>query len=235
MNQIFEIATNVDTPLAVAGFLAAAFFGVLRELLRKTRFPILTRQLSADIVALSIKCLFILTLAALVLGLVGFYLAIGGGGGRENLRDNGHSDRRYDRPETGDALSLLETAIEEELRSLDYAVEATYDGYVMNYVYSFIQDGALRQSHHFGHQGAPDAIVAPNEALLEAALRRRGDDAIFRSLAKTLPEGYSVEWLYLRVIFDHQGQFDMLQGIHANVIGPDGRDRPLARVLRESP
>jgi hypothetical protein len=80
----------------------------------------------------------------------------------------------------------LEKQIEEDLRSLDYAVEQTYDGYVMNYVYSFTQDSALRQSDHFGHQGAPNVIVAPNEALLEAELKRRGDDSIFTILASVV-------------------------------------------------
>ena len=134
-------------------------------------------------------------------------------------------------PEDGAKQVDLERQIEEKLRSLDYAVEQTYNGYVMNYVYSFTQDSALRESAHFGHQGAPDDIVAPNEALLEAELKRRGDDSIFRILAKALPDGHRVDWVYLRIIFDHQGQFKLLQAIEANVIGPDARHRPLDRLL----
>jgi len=128
----------------------------------------------------------------------------------------------------------LEKQIEENLRSLDYAVEETYDGYVMNYVYSFTQHSALRQSPHYGHQGAPKNIVLPNEALLEAELKRRKDDSIFTILTRALPEGHRVDWVYLRIIFDHQGQFKVLQGIEANVIGPDARHRPLDRLLEEN-
>jgi len=72
MGKILEIATNVSTPLMLAGFLAGVFFLILRQILKKNLFPVLTRQLSADIIKLIIDRLFTLALVALVLGFVGF-------------------------------------------------------------------------------------------------------------------------------------------------------------------
>ena len=76
MSRILEIATNVSTPLMVAGFLAGAFFLILRQILRKDLFPALTRQLSVDIIKLIIERLFTLALVALVLGFAGFVLTV---------------------------------------------------------------------------------------------------------------------------------------------------------------
>jgi hypothetical protein len=76
MSNILEIATNVSTPLMVAGFLTGAFFLILRQILQKDLFPALTRQLSADIIRLIIERLFTLALVALVLGFAGFALTI---------------------------------------------------------------------------------------------------------------------------------------------------------------
>src|SRR6266851_924443 len=76
MEKLFEIATKVSTPLMLAGFIACAFFLILNQILRKNLFPKLTRQLSAEIVRLIINKLFILALIALILGFIGFVLAI---------------------------------------------------------------------------------------------------------------------------------------------------------------
>ncbi len=34
MNRVFEIATNISTPLILAGFVAAAFFLIIRQILK---------------------------------------------------------------------------------------------------------------------------------------------------------------------------------------------------------
>ena len=71
---LFEIATNISTPLMLAGFVAAAFFLLVRQILKKDLFPTLTRQLSADIIRLIIERLFTLSLIAMMLGFSGFVL-----------------------------------------------------------------------------------------------------------------------------------------------------------------
>jgi len=76
VTEIFKIATNVSTPLMLAGFLAAAFFLIIRYILKKDIFPTLNRQLSSDIIKLIIERLFILALIALVLGFAGFVLTV---------------------------------------------------------------------------------------------------------------------------------------------------------------
>jgi hypothetical protein len=70
--KIFEIASNVSTPLALAGFLAAAFFLIVRGIVSRNIFPALTARLSSEIIKLSIICLFILSLVAMLLGFAGF-------------------------------------------------------------------------------------------------------------------------------------------------------------------
>ena len=76
MSTIFEIATNVSTPLMVAGFLSAAFFLILRRIVGKDIFPRLTRALSVELLRLIVDRLFILSLIALVLGFLGFALTL---------------------------------------------------------------------------------------------------------------------------------------------------------------
>jgi len=72
MHGLFDIASRISTPLGLAGFLAAAFFIIVRAIIAKNIFPTLTRQLSGDIIKLIIDRLFILSLVAMVLGFAGF-------------------------------------------------------------------------------------------------------------------------------------------------------------------
>lgn len=72
MEQIFDIASRISTPLALAGFIAAAFFLILRQLLRKNIFQKLQAGDSFRIVAIIVQRLFVLSLVALVLGFAGF-------------------------------------------------------------------------------------------------------------------------------------------------------------------
>ena len=76
MNKVFEIAANISTPLMLAGFIAAAFFLIIRQILKMKLFPKLTRLLSAKMIELIIERLFILTLVAMILGFAGFVLTV---------------------------------------------------------------------------------------------------------------------------------------------------------------
>ncbi|MDB5227242.1 MAG: hypothetical protein JWN78_1435 [Bacteroidota bacterium] len=72
MNKIFQIATNISTPLMLAGFFAAAFFFIARQIIKANIFPQLTKQLSSDIIKIIIERLFVLALTAMILGFVGY-------------------------------------------------------------------------------------------------------------------------------------------------------------------
>lgn len=72
MNKVFEIATNISTPLMLAGFFAAAFFFIAQQIIKAKIFPQLTRQLSGEIIKIIIERLFLLALLAMMLGFVGY-------------------------------------------------------------------------------------------------------------------------------------------------------------------
>lgn len=72
MEKIFEIASQVSTPLALAGFFAALVFFIFRQIVAKNIFPRLTATIGADLLKLIIDRLFVLALVAMVLGFVGY-------------------------------------------------------------------------------------------------------------------------------------------------------------------
>lgn len=74
MGPVLEIATKISTPLMLAGFLAGAFFLILRQVVAKNIFPQLTKKVSGSILVLVINRLFVLSLVAMVLGFAGFVL-----------------------------------------------------------------------------------------------------------------------------------------------------------------
>ncbi|MDM8544257.1 hypothetical protein QUF90_24530 [Desulfococcaceae bacterium HSG9] len=76
MEKIFEIAGAVSTPLALSGFVASIFFFLFKQIIAKNIFPILTKQLSSDIIKLIIHSVFILSLVAMMLGFFGYILSI---------------------------------------------------------------------------------------------------------------------------------------------------------------
>lgn len=76
MQLIFDTASRLSTPLAVAGFVAAIFFFVIRQLLKKGIFPKLAQHHSSRIIILIIDRLFTLSLVALVFGFVGYTVAL---------------------------------------------------------------------------------------------------------------------------------------------------------------
>lgn len=74
MQEIFEIASRVSTPLALGGFSAAVVFFIFRQILKKDFFPTLAKSASAEIVKTIIDRLFVLALVAMVLGFAGYIL-----------------------------------------------------------------------------------------------------------------------------------------------------------------
>ncbi len=74
MQEIFEIASNLSTPLALGGFFAAVVFFIFRQILKKNFFPTLTKSHSAEIIKTIIDRLFVLALVAMVLGFAGYIL-----------------------------------------------------------------------------------------------------------------------------------------------------------------
>ncbi len=74
MSEIFRIATQISTPLALAGFLAAAFFLIVRLILRKNIAQQVRPRESAVIVRQIIDRLFVLSLVAMVFGFAGWTL-----------------------------------------------------------------------------------------------------------------------------------------------------------------
>lgn len=74
METVFEIATQVSTPLALGGLFASILFFTLRQLIKKDTFPALTRSASADVIKIIIDRLFVLALVAMVLGFAGYII-----------------------------------------------------------------------------------------------------------------------------------------------------------------
>lgn len=75
MNEIFKIASNISTPLALGGLSAAILFLVFRQILNMGIFPNLTRALGGQIIINIINKLFILALIAMILGFAGYVIA----------------------------------------------------------------------------------------------------------------------------------------------------------------
>ncbi len=74
MEKFLEIATNISTPLALAGLFATVFFFILRQIIGKNTFPAVVKAESARLIQLIITYLFILSLVAMILGFMGFVI-----------------------------------------------------------------------------------------------------------------------------------------------------------------
>lgn len=72
MQEVFEIASKVSTPLALGGFVFAVLFFIFRQILKKDIFTTLAKSASAEIIKTVIDRLFILALVAMVLGFAGY-------------------------------------------------------------------------------------------------------------------------------------------------------------------
>ena len=75
-NKLFVIASNLATPLALGGFLAAAFFLLAKQVIAKNIFPILTKKLSTEVIKLIIHYIFILFLLSMILGFIGYVIPL---------------------------------------------------------------------------------------------------------------------------------------------------------------
>lgn len=76
MEKVFEIVSRISTPLILGGFLAAIFFFITKEILRKDVFAELTKQRSYDIFKHIVDRLFFLSLMAVVFGFLGYIIPV---------------------------------------------------------------------------------------------------------------------------------------------------------------
>jgi hypothetical protein len=83
MEKIFQIASNVSTPLALAGIFATIFFFIIRQILsgKDNQWKI-----TNHIIILIINKLFILAIAAMLLGFIGW--VIGNGNYSQNYKND---------------------------------------------------------------------------------------------------------------------------------------------------
>lgn len=74
MENIFELATKISTPLALGGFAFAIFFLILKQLIAKGLLQQISVRASTEVIKIIIDRLFILALVAMVLGFAGYII-----------------------------------------------------------------------------------------------------------------------------------------------------------------
>ena len=74
MQEIFQVAAQISTPLTLGGFFAAVVFFIFRQILKKDIFPSLTKNASAEVIKVIVDRLFLLALIAMTLGFAGYVL-----------------------------------------------------------------------------------------------------------------------------------------------------------------
>jgi hypothetical protein len=93
MEPLIKIASDVSTPLALAGLFAACLLLILRQLIAKNIFPALTKTASANLFRRIVDRLFILSLVATVFGFIGYVIsshrATGEAGGAQYYETHG--------------------------------------------------------------------------------------------------------------------------------------------------
>jgi hypothetical protein len=124
MEKIFDIATNISTPLMLAGFFAAAFFFIARQVIKANIFPQLTKQLSGDIIKLIIHRLFILALIAMILGFTGYVI------GQFNPMKNVSTEVKEHYAEPSDDLIKL---ILSEISAINFAPKPEVKNLTLNF------------------------------------------------------------------------------------------------------
>lgn len=75
MENIFELATSIPTPLALGGFYAAIVFFLFRQIVAENFFPKLTAAVGAKVLILIIERIFVLSLVAIVLGFAAYFFS----------------------------------------------------------------------------------------------------------------------------------------------------------------
>jgi hypothetical protein len=96
MNSIFDIASKVATPLALAGLFGAILFFTLRRILQAHFVSQVGKNQSAQILLRIINYLFILCLVGMILGFAGYVL-------------------RFSRPENNKSKTKAEQIVELEI------------------------------------------------------------------------------------------------------------------------
>ncbi len=124
MEKIFDIATNISTPLMLAGFFAAAFFFIARQVVKANIFPQLTKQLSGDIIKLIIHRLFILALIAMILGFIGYIV------GQFNPLNNVSTEVKEHYAEPSDDLIRLSL---NEISAINFAPKPDVKNLTLNF------------------------------------------------------------------------------------------------------
>ncbi|MEW6235609.1 MAG: SUMF1/EgtB/PvdO family nonheme iron enzyme [Candidatus Omnitrophota bacterium] len=76
MDKILEIASNISTPLGIAGIIACFLSFIIKIIISKPIFPKLSRTGAFDTFKLSIDRLFYLSIIAVVLGFLGYALKL---------------------------------------------------------------------------------------------------------------------------------------------------------------
>lgn len=74
MSSIFEIASKVSTPLALAGVAVAVLFIIFKLLIKKNIFPKLTVALSGEVILKIINYVFIIAVIAIAFGFAGYVI-----------------------------------------------------------------------------------------------------------------------------------------------------------------
>lgn len=76
MDKVFDVATRVSSPLMLAGFIAAVFFFLLRQVIKKDIFPSISKPQTARMLTLIINRVFVLAFASMIFGFAGFVISI---------------------------------------------------------------------------------------------------------------------------------------------------------------
>lgn len=76
MIKLFEIATKVSTPIALAGLVVMVVYAVIRQLLKSGIIPPLDKSAGGRTLNLVLKGLFILSVIAIILGFAGYIVSL---------------------------------------------------------------------------------------------------------------------------------------------------------------
>jgi hypothetical protein len=72
MQKVFEIASNISTPLALGGFVSAILFLILRQILRLGIFSAVSGPQTSRVILVVVNRLFVLSIIAVILGFLGY-------------------------------------------------------------------------------------------------------------------------------------------------------------------
>lgn len=72
MEKVFEIVSNISTPLALAGVVLAVVFFVLKEVVQKGIFPELSKSAASPLIKLIFEKLYVLALVSIILAFIGY-------------------------------------------------------------------------------------------------------------------------------------------------------------------